>query len=150
MACLHFRPSSEPPDVDPRYKLAFRRQLTLLTAERLDKGPGNAYGAFLLPERFTRWDGDTGTLDLYYLLSLWSPYQVQVMRTTLRLGVTIPEWLTKEVVRPSAEQLGLLAEFVTLRQKPGFAHKQVIAINPPAGTFVQRGSRVIVSINLED
>jgi len=69
------------------------------------------------------------------------------MRTTLRLGVMIPEWLTQEVVRPSAEQLGLLAEFVTVRQEPGFALEQVIAINPPAGTFVQRGSRVVVSIN---
>ncbi len=56
-----------------------------LEAERWDKGPGNAYGAFLL-ERFTRWDGETRTLDLYYLVSLWSPYQVQVMRTTLRLA----------------------------------------------------------------
>jgi hypothetical protein len=136
----HREPPKDPNDPDER----LRRETT-----RADKTPGNAYGAFLL-DRFTRWDGDTGTLDLYYLLSLWSPYQVQVMRTTLRLGVTIPEWLTQEVVRPSAEQLGLLAEFVTLRQKPGFAHKQVIAINPPAGTFVQRGSRVIVSINLED
>jgi hypothetical protein len=46
--------------------------------------PGWAYGAFLL-ERFTKWDQNTRTLDLYYLLSLSSPYQVQVMHTKLRL-----------------------------------------------------------------
>lgn len=55
-----------------------------LEAERKNKGPANAYGGFLL-ERYTSWDEETRTLDLYYLLSLWSPYQVQLMRTTLRL-----------------------------------------------------------------
>lgn len=53
--------------------------------DRADKVPGNAYGAFLL-DRFTRWDAQTRTLDLYYLLSLFSPYQVQLMHTTLRLA----------------------------------------------------------------
>ena len=142
-------PHREPPRSDEERRF--------LETVRADKGPGNAYGAFLL-ERFTRWDGNTGTLDLYYLLSLWSPYQVQVMRTTLRLGVTISEWLTKEavergdemgIVTPSAEQLGLVVEFVNFQQEPGFAHEQVISINPPAGALVQRGSTVKVSINLE-
>jgi hypothetical protein len=74
-------PFREPPDVvfeTEEAKKEFKRGW--------DTGPGNAYGAFLL-DRFSRWDGDTATLDLYYLLSLGSPYQVQVMRTTLRLGV---------------------------------------------------------------
>jgi hypothetical protein len=51
---------------------------------RADAKPGWAYGAFLM-KRYTRWNGETGELDLYYLLSFGSPYQVQVMRTTLRL-----------------------------------------------------------------
>jgi hypothetical protein len=55
-----------------------------LEQQRADAKPGWAYGAFLL-KRYTRWNGETGELDLYYLLSFGSPYQVQVMRTTLRL-----------------------------------------------------------------
>ena len=46
--------------------------------------PGFAYGAFLL-NKFTRWDSENRRLELYYLLSLGSPYQVQVMHTTLEL-----------------------------------------------------------------
>ncbi len=45
--------------------------------------PGWAYGAFLL-ERFTTWDESARTLSLFYLLSLASPYQVQLMHSTLR------------------------------------------------------------------
>jgi hypothetical protein len=47
--------------------------------------PGAAYGAFLL-ERYTRWNGATRQLDLYYLMSTGSPYQVQLMHTVLRIG----------------------------------------------------------------
>jgi hypothetical protein len=47
--------------------------------------PGWAYGAFLM-DRFTRWDPDSRQLELYYLLSMGSPYQVQVMHTTLQLA----------------------------------------------------------------
>lgn len=47
--------------------------------------PGWAYGAFLM-DRFTRWDPDSRQLELYYLLSTGSPYQVQVMHTTLRMA----------------------------------------------------------------
>ena len=128
-----------------------------MEAERRDKVPAHAYGAFLL-ERYTRWDKTKAELDLYYLLSLWSPYQVQVMHTTLRLGVTIPPWLTKEevehgddmgIARPSAAQLGLIATFAFVRQQPGFGHEQVFAIDPPGGTFVQRGASVAVTINLQ-
>lgn len=46
--------------------------------------PGWAYGAFLL-RRFLKWDPTTREMDLYYLLSLSSPYQVQLMFTKLRL-----------------------------------------------------------------
>jgi hypothetical protein len=46
--------------------------------------PGWAYGAFLI-DRFTRWDGPTRILSMVYLLSLSSPYQVQLMNTTVRL-----------------------------------------------------------------
>jgi hypothetical protein len=48
-------------------------------------GPGWAYGAFLL-ERFTRWDAATRELTLYYLLSLGSPYQVQVMKSRITIA----------------------------------------------------------------
>ena len=50
----------------------------------VDDGPAWAYGAFLL-ERFTKWDPTTRELDMYYLLSLSSPYQIQVMHTKLQL-----------------------------------------------------------------
>jgi hypothetical protein len=46
--------------------------------------PGAAYGAFLL-ERYTRWNVAASELDLYYLMSTGSPYQVQLMHTTLQL-----------------------------------------------------------------
>jgi Tachylectin len=45
---------------------------------------GWAYGAFLL-NHFTEWNVTTRELDIYYLLSLSSPYQVQLMHTRLRL-----------------------------------------------------------------
>lgn len=45
---------------------------------------GWAYGAFIL-DKFTKWDDTTRTLHLTYLLSLGSPYQVQMMETLLRL-----------------------------------------------------------------
>jgi hypothetical protein len=46
--------------------------------------PGHAYGAFILP-RFTNWNGASRELSLAYLMSSGTPYQVQVMRTQLRL-----------------------------------------------------------------
>jgi hypothetical protein len=42
------------------------------------------YGPYPL-EAYTSWDPRTGILDLYYLLSLFRPYQVQVMRTQIRV-----------------------------------------------------------------
>jgi hypothetical protein len=42
------------------------------------------YGPYPL-ERYTRWDPQMGILDLWYLLSLYDPYQVQVMRTQIRV-----------------------------------------------------------------
>jgi hypothetical protein len=43
------------------------------------------YGANLI-ERYTRWHPDTSELDLAYLLSLASPYEIQLMRTTVRMS----------------------------------------------------------------
>ena len=46
--------------------------------------PGWAYGAFLV-QRFTGWDPGPRDLTLAYLMSTSNPYQVQVMRTRLRM-----------------------------------------------------------------
>lgn len=46
---------------------------------------GWAYGAFL-PNRYTEWDAEARELGLYYLMSLSSPYQVQLMHSSLRLA----------------------------------------------------------------
>jgi hypothetical protein len=46
----------------------------------------NAVCTAVLPlEAYTSWDPRMGILDLYYLLSLFNPYQVQVMRTQIRV-----------------------------------------------------------------
>jgi hypothetical protein len=57
-------------------------QLQHVPPERAD--PGSAYGAFIL-ERYTQWDEGQRILSLTYLMSTWSPYQVHVMRTRLRV-----------------------------------------------------------------
>jgi hypothetical protein len=49
-----------------------------------EEKPGWAYGAFLL-KRFCKWDAARRELDIYYLLSLSSPYQVQVMFSRVHL-----------------------------------------------------------------
>jgi hypothetical protein len=36
-------------------------------------------------ERYTTWDPQTGILDLWYPLSLFNPYQVQIMHTQILL-----------------------------------------------------------------
>ncbi len=46
--------------------------------------PGWAYGPFIL-NRFTEWNESSRELVIYYLLSLSSPYQVQLMSTKLHL-----------------------------------------------------------------
>jgi Tachylectin len=46
--------------------------------------PAHAYGAFLL-NRFTEWAPSRRELDLYYLVSFFQPYQVQLLRSRLRL-----------------------------------------------------------------
>jgi hypothetical protein len=46
--------------------------------------PGWAYGAFVL-KRFTHFDAASDELSLAYLMSTSTPYQVQVMRTQLRM-----------------------------------------------------------------
>jgi hypothetical protein len=54
------------------------------SAAAWDDSPGFAYGAFMM-ERFTTFDPLTLDLRLAYLMSTSSPYQVQVMCTTVRL-----------------------------------------------------------------
>lgn len=49
-----------------------------------DKSKGWAYGAYLI-ERYTHWDPNTRELNLVYLLSLRSPYQVQLMQTIVHM-----------------------------------------------------------------
>jgi hypothetical protein len=47
-------------------------------------GDSYPYGPYPL-EAYTSWDPRMGILDLYYLLSLFNPYQVQLMRTQIRV-----------------------------------------------------------------
>ena len=46
---------------------------------------GFAYGAFLL-NRQTTWDSSEQTATIWYLMSTFSPYQVQLMRSQIRIG----------------------------------------------------------------
>jgi len=48
-------------------------------------GNGFAYGAYLL-NRYTRWDAATRTLTIYYLMSTGVPYQVQLMRSQIKVS----------------------------------------------------------------
>jgi len=48
-------------------------------------GNGFAYGAYLLG-RYTRWDVATRTLTIYYVMSTGMPYQVQLMRSQIRVA----------------------------------------------------------------
>jgi hypothetical protein len=68
------------PDMPP----AQPRPLGNLGWARLDN-PGWAYGAYLL-NRFTYWNQHAGLIELYYLMSTASPYQVHLMHTTIRFG----------------------------------------------------------------
>ena len=74
------------------------------------------------------------------------------------LGVVIPAWINKEEVengdamglaRPSAADLGLTVVYLDARQVPGFGQDDVVSIDPPAGTFVVRGTTVKVTLDLE-
>ena len=74
------------------------------------------------------------------------------------LGVVVPAWHSLAEVHEgdemgvallSAAALGLTAEVVALQREPGFAHEEVVQIEPPAGTLVARGSTVRVQINFE-
>ena len=65
------------PIFDPSTRPADQALLT-------DPATSYPYGPYPL-ERYTSWDPQYGILDLYYLLSLFYPYQVQVMRTQIRL-----------------------------------------------------------------
>ena len=46
---------------------------------------GFAYGAFLL-DRHTTWNARERTATIWYLMSTFSPYQVQLMRSQIRIG----------------------------------------------------------------
>ena len=70
----------------------------------------------------------------------------------------IPAWVNKQEVengddmgmdRLSATELGILVTFEFERLQPGFEHEQVMAIDPPAGSLITRGSTVKVTLNLE-
>ncbi|MFD4438442.1 PASTA domain-containing protein [Nocardia sp. NPDC058519] len=75
------------------------------------------------------------------------------------LGVRIPAWTTEEgvlsgqwdddmgmIYTPSASELGLVVE-LTKVQDQLYPAGAVIEIDPPADTFVSRGSRVKVTVN---
>jgi hypothetical protein len=59
--------------------------------DRLDRlpptigGNGFAYGAYLL-NRYTRWDSTARILAIYYLMSSGTPYQIQLMRSQIRVA----------------------------------------------------------------
>ena len=74
------------------------------------------------------------------------------------IGVVIPAWISKKegeegddmgIARQSAAELGLKVGFVDSRQVPGFSQDDVVAIDPPAGTLVARGSTVTVTLDIE-
>lgn len=71
------------------------------------------------------------------------------------LGVSVPDWKTRDDVengRPdmtdvlSAAQAGLRATF-TVIQDQGIAPRQIIEMNPETGTFVARGTEVLITVN---
>lgn len=89
--------------------------------------------------------------DVAELKALLGPV-VQIVRS---LGTEVPDWLTRDDVengRPdmvdvlSAKQAGLLVTFEVV-QDLGFDPRVIIRIEPPVGTFVARGSEVVVTVN---
>jgi beta-lactam-binding protein with PASTA domain len=77
---------------------------------------------------------------------------VQIVRS---LGIEVPDWRTRDDVangRPdmvdvlSAKQAGLLVTFNVV-QDLGSDKRVIIRIEPPVGTFVARGSEVVVTVN---
>ena len=86
------------------------------------------------------------------------PTLTELLRRTRELAAPIPNWpnLTEVnegddmgIVRPSAAQLGLTVEIIALQQEPGFAHEQVVSIDPPAGTLAPLTRLVRVTVNFE-
>lgn len=77
---------------------------------------------------------------------------VQIVRS---LGIAVPDWRTRDDVENgrsdivdvlSAKQAGLLVTFDVV-QDLGFDVRVIIRIEPPVGTFVARGSEVVVTVN---
>ncbi|PEY40980.1 peptidase C1 [Bacillus cereus] len=73
-------------------------------------------------------------------------------------GVTVPDWETKEEVErgddmgvstPNAESIGLQVEYNFLQHEPGFAHEDIVQIEPAPGSLLSKGSTVRVFVNLE-
>jgi hypothetical protein len=52
-------------------------------------------------------------------------------------------WLQENLTVPnlkSVAELGIVVAYGITQREPGYAHEDVIAIDPPAGTLVVRGS----------
>ena len=73
-------------------------------------------------------------------------------------GVVVPDWRTRTEVEEgdemgmvvqSAGALGLAIEYQVWQDEPGYEDGEVVSITPPPGTLVQKGSTVIVVINLQ-
>lgn len=89
--------------------------------------------------------------DIEELKNLLGP----VAQVAQSLGVAVPDWRTRDDVENgradmvdvlSAKQAGLLVTFNVV-QELGFDVRGIIRIEPPTGTFVARGSEVIVTVN---
>jgi len=89
--------------------------------------------------------------DVKELKALLAP----VAQIAQSLGVTVPDWRTRDDVDngrpdivdiPSAKQAGLLVTFDVV-QDQNFPQRAIIRIEPETGTFVARGSEVVVTVN---
>jgi peptidoglycan hydrolase-like protein with peptidoglycan-binding domain len=134
---------------------------TLGSADAWAGEPGHAYGAFVL-QRFTRWDAASKELSLAYLLSTFNPYQVQVMRTQLRLPVTMassdplpgasagailaevqpPATLTASEVLPGASARAVLSELQQPTPTPVAYHAPSIISGWPQLSTLTQGEAV--------
>jgi hypothetical protein len=63
--------------------------LHLMPPKRPSADSGWAYAPFLV-DRYTRWDAQSRTATIYYLMSTNSPYQVMLMRSQLRFPSELP------------------------------------------------------------
>jgi hypothetical protein len=105
------------------------------------EGPAWAYGAFLLDGR-SKIDLIRGNVDLYYLLSLSSPYQVQLMHTSLQLRVPCPLLFyndqTGDGKTAIADSAGGFKDFV--QQPSGFGDWTHVIGTPGGGVLFYNAS----------